>query len=295
MRVGVSTPNQSQKEEEDGGSADKGLVISIEGIQGAGKTTLARGLVRHIQRYIPHRTIYLYQLPDFTQPTGPLLRDYQQLLATLPGDEQATYHVHFLSALNKIELQERICQHVQEGHLVLLDGYLLTAEVRATLDACNEAVTFLHQAYCLQPDLVLWLNLDPHLAIERTPLLNRNERLQIMESARLFQTLAEAWSHQPTADENECGNIAWVDASQSPSQVEMMVWTKFIAPVLARRTTHPSYQRGVPTSHTPQRGVPTPHTRRSMQPQLQRRRRSAPTYHQRIRTAGGALESIYEE
>lgn len=192
----------------------RGKLITIEGLDGAGKSTLAQALVRELAGK-GHR-VELLREPggvDVSERIRALVKD--PALAVAPRAEALLY-----AAARAQLVQERLLGALEQGVLILLDRFvdssltyqgagrhLGVAEVRAI----NQFATG-----GLEPDRTLLLRIDPAVgrarAHERALEPDRLER----ESERFFATIAAAYDDLAR---EEPERIRPIDAAQQPEDV----------------------------------------------------------------------------
>ena len=192
----------------------RGKLITIEGIDGAGKSTLAGALVRELTAR--GRQVELLREPggvDVSERIRALVKD--PTLAVAPRAEALLY-----AAARAQLVQERLIPLLEQGVLVLLDRFvdsslayqgagrqLGVAEIRAI----NQFATG-----GLRPDRTLLLVIDPAAGRarqdERALEPDRLER----ESEGFFTTIAAAYDELAVAEPER---IRRIDAAQPPEDV----------------------------------------------------------------------------
>jgi dTMP kinase len=192
----------------------RGRLITIEGLDGAGKSTLAQALAREIAER--GQRVELLREPggvDVSERIRALVKD--PALAVAPRAEALLY-----AAARAQLVQERLIPLLERGVLVLLDRFvdsslsyqgagrgLGVAEIRAI----NQFATG-----GLRPDRTLLLRIDPAggRARQDTRALEP-DRLEL-ESEGFFTTIAAAYD-ELAGEEPE--RIRRIDAEQSPEDV----------------------------------------------------------------------------
>jgi len=161
------------------------MLISISGIDGAGKSTMAKKLAEVLGAQ-------LLTFPDREAPgTGPWLVEYLQGGHTdaTPNMVQAVYAANRSTKL--LELWQA------KGHKhthVLCDRYLPDGRAYGCMDGCDDGYLESLEAGFPQPDLALLLNCHPSLASERLPLAGR-ERYEDQEKLyKAYNELRFVWS-----------------------------------------------------------------------------------------------------
>jgi dTMP kinase len=192
----------------------RGRLITIEGLDGAGKSTLATGLVREIAG--KGCRVELLREPggvDVSERIRALVKD--PALAVAPRAEALLY-----AAARAQLVQERLVGLLERGVLVLLDRFvdsslayqgagreLGVAEIRAINQFATAGLT---------PDRTLLLRIDPSVGRarqhERAHEPDRVER----ESERFFATIASAYDELAR---EEPRRIRVIDAAGLPDEV----------------------------------------------------------------------------
>jgi dTMP kinase len=137
-----------------------GFLLVIEGIDGAGKSTVVRALAEHC-RGLNHKVTQSHE------PTsghwGALLRQSAKT-GRLPLDEELE-----LFLKDRAEHVERlISPALARGEVVILDRYYLsTAAYQGARGADPEEILVRNEKFAPKPDLVLLLDFDPIAGLQR--------------------------------------------------------------------------------------------------------------------------------
>jgi dTMP kinase len=191
-----------------------GRLITIEGIDGAGKTTLAAALEREL--LARDRDIRLLREPGgvrVAERVRELVTD--STLDIVPRAEALLY-----AAARAQLVQEAVVPHLQSGRWVLLDRFVDSSLAYqgagrqlgiGAVRAINEFATA-----GLVADRTLWLSVDPGTGRERSSArgepADRLEREQSAFFARIEAAYAELWHENPA-------RIRRIDAAQGPERV----------------------------------------------------------------------------
>jgi len=192
----------------------RGRLITIEGLDGAGKSTLAQALAREIADR--GQRVELLREPggvDVSERIRALVKD--PALAVAPRAEALLY-----AAARAQLVQERLIPLLEQGVLVLLDRFvdssltyqgagrqLGVAEIRAI----NQFATG-----GLRPDRTLLLRIDPVVGRARQDeRALEPDRLEL-ESEGFFTTIAAAYDELAVAEPER---IRRIDAAQPPEDV----------------------------------------------------------------------------
>ncbi|MDQ7761309.1 dTMP kinase [Xanthomonas sontii] len=136
-----------------------GLLIAIEGIDGAGKSTLARSLAAALEAN--GAVVNLSKEPT-TGPWGMKLRDSAAVGRLSPAQE-----VEYLLLDRQQHVHELIAPALERGEIVILDRYF--PSMIAYQGAAGLPVDELLQAnsFAPRPNLLLLLDLDPLVGLQR--------------------------------------------------------------------------------------------------------------------------------
>jgi dTMP kinase len=149
---------------------DTGLLVVLEGIDGAGTTTQSQRLEEGLREagYECHVT----REPS-TGPIGRLLRE------VLEGGHKpidATTMGLLFAADRADHVQREIVPHMREGEIVITDRYVHSSLAYQGADEDRAWIETLN-ARALRPDLVLFLRVDPEVAANRRAAADRNEEI----------------------------------------------------------------------------------------------------------------------
>jgi dTMP kinase len=192
----------------------RGKLITIEGIDGAGKSTLAATLVEALESR-GARVVLLHE------PGGVALSDR---IGELVKDPSLTVGAHaeaLLYAAARAQLvQERVTPLLGEGTWVLLDRFvdssLAYQGVGRELGVEQVRALNLFATGSLDPDRTLLLRIDPAVARARQHIRAATlDRLEL-ESERFFAAVAFAYERLASA---EAERIRVIDAGQPPARV----------------------------------------------------------------------------
>jgi dTMP kinase len=192
----------------------RGTLITIEGLDGAGKSTLANALARELQARGNH--VELLREPggvDLSERIRELVKD--PALAVAPRTEALLY-----AAARAQLVHERIEPLLAHGDVVLLDRFVDSSLAyqgggrELGVDAVRAINRFATGE--LGPDRTLLLRISPAGGRERIgDRADAPDRLEL-ESERFFTAIAAAYEELAAA---EPGRLRVLDAERAPEQV----------------------------------------------------------------------------
>lgn len=150
----------------------KGLLIAFEGIDGAGKTTQARNLARHLREMG-------ISVVDSKEPTngpfGQQLRQSAESGRLSPQDE-----LDLFVKDRREHVRNLIQPGLDAGSVVIVDRYYFsTAAYQGARGMDFEEILRLNEDFAPKPDLLFILQVDP--AVGRTRIAARGDRANLFE------------------------------------------------------------------------------------------------------------------
>ncbi len=207
----------------------KGFFLSLEGIEGTGKSTQARLLAAHLRSRG-------YRVVQTAEPGGtPISLKIRKLL--LSPDSREMDPVTELLLYNAARVQhikEVIAPALTRGDIVILDrfsdstlayqGYGRGID-RQVIDALDAVATG-----CMRPDLTLILDVDVETGLRRNKEMKKNDRLE-HEDVTFHQKVRKGF-HEIAAAEPE--RIRIISCSESIEAVHEAI-KKAVTPFLKKR------------------------------------------------------------
>lgn len=198
----------------------RGFFVTFEGGEGAGKTTLIEEIARQLSQ--EGRRVLKTREPGGTQ-LGEAIRAIL-LQHEKPISPYAEFSLFLASRAQHV--MEVIGPALEEGKVVLCDRFndSSIAYQGAARGLGMEKVA----AFCefisqgLEPQLTLYLDLDPNLGLKRAAKERKQDRIEA-ETLLFHQKIREAYLSIHRADPHR---FRLIDASQSPAKVfeEAMGW-----------------------------------------------------------------------
>jgi len=139
----------------------KGLLVVLEGIDGSGKTTQARSLLRRL-RYRGHKAVF------FREPTrGKWGRAIKKLAAradSLTPDEELNLFVQD----RRENVEKNLKPALEAGKIVVLDRYYFsTIAYQGAKGIDTGRIRRKNEAFAVKPDLVIVLDVDAGAGLAR--------------------------------------------------------------------------------------------------------------------------------
>ncbi len=205
----------------------RGVLIALEGVDGAGKTTQAVSLAATLARF--GRRVLFTQEPTFG-PAGRRLREY------LAGAER---HLSALEELALFQADRR--EHVENtirpalrcGWVVITDRYYYSsAAYQGALGLDPEVILAESETFAPRPDLVVIFTLPLSLALARR-LEIRGGEVQVSEVPAYLEKVAALY------DRFEGPHLVRLDAAAPPAEVLGRLLNLALDALAAARAIHP--------------------------------------------------------
>ena len=194
--------------------ARRGVLVSIEGIDGSGKTSLVLGLIRELcdrgkdVRVVTH--------PSRVGPVSEVLSRYLEKRCEIPA---TAAHLLFLADMHaKASEVERL---VEGGTVVLMDRYVWSAMVYSLERLVSSPVSLswleTPSVGLPRPDLTLLLSVPPSVAVERV--LSRGASVSRDDGLKSQTQLAARFESMAATTTD--GSWVRLDATQSRMEVKL--------------------------------------------------------------------------
>jgi dTMP kinase len=189
----------------------RGLLVVLEGIDGVGKSSALRA-IREAIRDVARELVLSREPTD--GPWGRRLRE-----SATSGRLSLEEELELFIRDRRQHVEELVTPALERGALVLLDRYYLsTAAYQGARGADPEAVLALNETFAPAPDLVLLLECDPSVSLERIMrrggVADEFEKLEALEAVRrIFMELRRPFirvvdaGRPPEVVGAECGRI----------------------------------------------------------------------------------------
>jgi len=180
------------------------MLVTLEGLDGSGKTTVWEAL------HDAH--------PDATFTREPTESWYGDAVYRSLSDDDADplAELFLYTADHAAHLADTVRPALAAGDLVVSDRYSDSryayqgATLEGEIERPMEYVRGVHQPFTVEPDLTIYLDLDPHTAAERSDETNKFERTEYLSRVREnYETLIEL----------DPQRFVRIDATRSPEHV----------------------------------------------------------------------------
>ncbi|WP_158894282.1 dTMP kinase [Amycolatopsis anabasis] len=202
-----------------------GLFVTVDGMGGAGKTTL----VEHLHRYLTDRG---HPVHATTEPS-------HERLGEIARHQTSIYSGHTLACLVAADryhhLTTEIRPHLDAGRIVLCDRYITSSYVLQYMDGVPLTFVEALNAEADRPDLAVVLTAEPEVAAARIAQRGAHSRFE----AGITTSVREAALYREVAERlTEDGwRVAAVDTTTvSPEHLAAEIGERITAQVAVRTT-----------------------------------------------------------
>lgn len=196
----------------------KGLLITLEGIDGSGKSTAAKHISSQLREIMPERRLVLTAEPTGGE-AGKILRARLSSDGPDSSPSRRMEELFLFMADHADHLARLVGPSLEEGAIVISDRYAdsTAAYQGVTLQGIvPDPVQWIRSVYApwnITPDLTLFFSLDPDLALKRMRSRREMEKFEQLEFLRSvnenFRRLAAL----------EPGRFVLIDASEDAKDV----------------------------------------------------------------------------
>jgi dTMP kinase len=155
------------------------MLIVLEGIDATGKTTISKMLKELMESRGFSVALYVY--PNKTSIYGSIIKLFLDSKLSLTPEEQ-----FFLYILDMFRDREDVLSKLSKGFIVIMDRYFTSTIAYQCAQSFNYdfAKKIIEYLKLPKPDVIIYLDLDPKIAIERK--LRQKENLDIFEREEIF-------------------------------------------------------------------------------------------------------------
>jgi dTMP kinase len=157
----------------------RGLLIALEGIDGAGKTTIAN----HLCDFLSKKG---YKCVVLKEPSESI---YGKMIKSLKSRPAPETEMELFLKDREMDVKDRILPALEEGKIVIMDRYYYSNIAYQSARGLNaDRIRELNERIAPKPDLVILLDLSPSKALER---IKNREKLSIFEEKDYLENVRQ--------------------------------------------------------------------------------------------------------
>ncbi|MEM4528696.1 MAG: dTMP kinase [Desulfurococcaceae archaeon] len=180
-----------------------GFFIVFEGLDGAGKTTIAKMLTERLNE-MGLKTIYTYEPTD---------SDIVKLLKTSFSELRDPFIDALVFALDRlIHIKTEIVPAIEQGYIVICDRYLYSSVAYQSAHGAPFDWILEINRYAIKPNIAIYLDVDPSTALRRKT--GYESRFPEFEKYELLAKVREAYFRLVSM-----GLLKLIDASREITEV----------------------------------------------------------------------------
>jgi len=138
----------------------EGILVAIEGIDGAGKTTVAKKLVEKLKE-LGYNAVYTYE--PFSSPFSEALKKYIEEA----GEVEAEIETLAMALDRLFHVKKVIEPLLKNGYIVITDRYIHSSLAYQGARGIDIEWIKTVNKYAIEPDLVIYLKVPLEVALER--------------------------------------------------------------------------------------------------------------------------------
>ncbi len=176
----------------------RGVFLVLEGIDGAGKTTIAKMLIRDLEEK-GCKVLYTYEPTD---------SEVVKLIKTSYSDLRDPYIDALTFALDRLlHIKTKVLPALEQGYVVISDRYFYSSVAYQSASGAPFEWVLEVNKWALKPDLAVYLDVDPTTALARKR--GASTRFPEFENQEFLVRVREAYLKMV-----EMGLLVMVDASR---------------------------------------------------------------------------------
>lgn len=157
----------------------RGLLIAVEGIDGAGKTTIAN----HLCDFLSKKG---YKCVVLKEPSESI---YGKMIKSLKSRPDPETEMELFLKDREMDVKDRILPALEEGKIVIMDRYYYSNIAYQSARGLNaDRIRELNEGIAPKPDLVILLDLSPSKALER---IKNREKISIFEEKDYLENVRQ--------------------------------------------------------------------------------------------------------
>jgi dTMP kinase len=189
----------------------RGILITIEGIDGVGKTTHAKMLAQYLMEKD-------YEVEQLREPTngfwGKKIKDLTKHGRNVTPEEECRWFIK-----DRMEdVQNNINPALKNGKIVIMDRYYCsTIAYQGALGLDINKIRNENEKFAPKPDLVIILDVPPEVGLARIT-NNRKEKLNYFETLEYQSKVRELFLNMKSYD-----NVETLDGNRSVEEVQQEI------------------------------------------------------------------------
>jgi dTMP kinase len=198
----------------------EGLLVCLEGIDGAGKNTQARLLEKKLKEIGIKSVIYSY--PDYTSRYGKAIKEFLDKKIELSNDELV-----FLHLLDRIQNRASLRKDLSSGKVVITDRYfysIIAYQGAGGFDYENLKM-IVESAGLSLPDIVFYLDVTVDLSIERKG-RQKKGKLDRFEAAAAYLNKVRGVYNKLYDERFACDKWIRIDGRGSVTKVQKEIFAE---------------------------------------------------------------------
>ena len=193
---------------------ERGRLIVIEGLDGAGTTTQTKRLVDHLNAN--GRTAHATREPS-DGPVGRLIREMLTGDHAIEGEKLSQGTFGLLFAADRLDhMQREVDPKIADGAIVVSDRWYHSSLAYQGTGADRDWITMLNSR-ARRPELTIFLQVRPEIAAQRRAAARRKEEL--FEDLRMQQEVDAGYKATIAELKAQGERIEILDGEQAPDQV----------------------------------------------------------------------------
>jgi dTMP kinase len=183
----------------------KGLLVAIEGIDGAGKTTVAKKLVKRLEE-LGFESEYTYE--PYSSPFSEALKRYVEEY----GEAEAEIETLAMALDRLFHVRKFIEPLLSKGAIVITDRYVYSSIAYQGAKGADIEWIKIVNKYAIKPDLVIYLRVPLEVALER--IKRKEQRWKYFEDVNRLKKVQEIYESLVTQ-----GLMISVDATRDIDEI----------------------------------------------------------------------------
>ncbi|MCS7127912.1 MAG: dTMP kinase [Sulfolobales archaeon] len=186
----------------------RGAIVAIEGLDGAGKTTVAKWLVEQLIN-MGIKAEYTYEPTDSKFVEA--LKSYSNVRT--PQLDALAY-----AADRLVHLYDLVIPLIDQGYVVVMDRYFYSSIAYQGAMGVPTSWIMDVNRYAIPPDLAIYIDVDPEVGLHRVKSKNASRRFKEYESLKLLREARRIYLKLV-----EEGLLVYVNGMRSLEEVEIDV------------------------------------------------------------------------